>query len=101
MYFNKDTTINEKHKISFELKMLRQIISHIINVEFQIASLLEDKTTCSITCEKTNGRMAFIKIPKRNNSEFGKKIKRKKSPNKNNFIFYLAVFPENKIKSAN
>ena len=65
LYFTKDTTINEKHKISFELKMLRQIISHIINVEFQIASLLEDKITCSITCKKKNGRMAFIHEGKR------------------------------------
>ena len=52
--------IEKKHKISFELKMLRQIISHIINVEFQIASLQEDKTTCSITCKKTEGHMAFL-----------------------------------------
>ena len=53
------TFINEK-TFSLELEMLRQIISHIINVEFEIVSLQEDKTTCSITCKKTDGRMAFL-----------------------------------------
>ena len=40
-------------------------------------------------------------MAERNNSQFGGQIKKKKSPNKNKFIFYLAVFLENKIKSAN
>jgi len=40
-------------------------------------------------------------MAERNNSQVGGQIKKKKSPNKNNFIFYLAVFQKKKIKTAN
>ena len=40
--------------------MISQIISYIINVEFEISSLQTNKSSCSIECKKTNGHMPYF-----------------------------------------
>ena len=61
IYFNKGFLYLGKYpEILLKLQMLRQTISSLIDVKFQIASLQVDKNTCFVTCKKTNGHMAFL-----------------------------------------